>query len=385
MTAPALLPTPKPMAEAIAYQVQRIPRPRPEFDLLDDQARRLSWTIAGFVRRAVLEESFGHATKHIAEGTLREDFLEHIGRLADQEGIFLSPERLDLIAQNHFANVTSAGRWEQLNDPDILAERPYRQYPLGPHDPQTSEICLKLEGLVWLAGDPVEKHIIPANHHKERHVKVLSLTKEQAEASGKLYASAGEMEYPVIDGQTILPDPGFDSAPGLMRSDSADLARRAAAAGEAVTGKAPASYGLGELSNYADRLAHEMPRKADAADWKEFRRRVGFGAGEEDETILVDTHGDGVRINEATFNAIGGRGAGLIRMAVADPLEVWFVQRENGFSRRYLSLVDMDDEVRGMWLEVSRDGWLYAGELVELEQLEQLRGGLLLMSKARLN
>ncbi|MGZ5445277.1 MAG: PBECR2 nuclease fold domain-containing protein [Thermoanaerobaculia bacterium] len=381
MTTPRLSPTPRVMQEAIAWQLARVPRPRPAFDELDAQGKQLAFTIAGFARQSVLESAHAWLTKGLAEGLTRQEILDQVGKLADQEGIFLSPARLDLIAQNHLANVQANGRWQQLNDPDLLAVRPYRQYPLGPSDVKTSDFCRKMEGVVWLAGDPIEEHVIPPNHHKERHLKIGTLTKAQAEASGKLYTSPKGGQYPVIDGQTILPDPGFDAPPRLLAADADDLRKRVEAAGDVVPLKTPAAYGLEDLQSRAEALALEAPDEMDADSWRRFQQLAQMGRRK--ETIVVDQHGDGVLINEATFQALDGKLAAALRRIITDPLEIWYVRRESGFSRRYLALLDQDDEIRGAWLEVSREGWLFAGDVVELGDLEQLRGGLLLTSKVR--
>ena len=61
-------------------------------------------------------------------------------------------------------------------------------------------------------------HIAPPNHFQERHLALVSMTREQAAAradktGGKVWDDVeGGGEYPVVDGVQMLPDPGFDMA-----------------------------------------------------------------------------------------------------------------------------------------------------------------------------
>src|SRR5688500_15584138 len=102
------LPMLKPFAQAVAFQRERVPMTRKQFDTLSDDAKRCGFTIAGFTKRATLERAHQEATKAIAEGLTKDEFLERLSGIIDEHGgTILSPRRLELIANNNFASAYS--------------------------------------------------------------------------------------------------------------------------------------------------------------------------------------------------------------------------------------------------------------------------------------
>ncbi len=401
----------KPFRQAVDYQLSRIPGRSEDFTALSNEGKLRSFWIAGLVRKDLLEAAHTEAVRFINEGKTKAEFLDHVGELLDKQGgTLLSPSRLDLIAQNAFAVPYAAGRFAQINDPEILAERPYLQYPLGPHDKSTSEICLKLEGLVARHDDPIWKHIFPPNHHGERHLQVTTMTEDQAQESGRIYASAGEREYPVIDGQEFHPDPGWDFEPGLLTSDDRALVEAARAVGAELPAKTAGDYNLPSLMD-ADvddlpAMPKLMSRLVDATDdaaveaaWRHFRKL--FEIPEDATTTIVnDVLGDGVHVTRGSFDYLARGGADdrtylapTIRPTLEDPFEVWMVQRKRGegaaFHKRYIGLFAEGDEKKALLVIVdeSPDGLLWelrnAFRDGDWSHLEKQRAGRLLMSKAR--
>jgi hypothetical protein len=398
----------KPFRQAVAFQLGRVPMQREIFDRLSNEAKLRAFTIAGLARKAVLEEAHGLATKAITEGQTLREFQDALGELLDRNGgTVLSPQRLELISQNNLAVAYSAGRYAQMNDPDITRDRPYRQYPLGPNDMRTSQICLSLEGLVARYDDPIWDHITPPNHHGERHLQVLTLTEEQARELG-IYESPGELEYPHINGQTILPDPGFDFSPGLLTSDDRALVEAAEAMGEILPAKAAADYQLEKLESVGRRDLPEMPelmpRVVDASDavkinaaWSRFRDLFGI-AEDVTGTIVNDVFGDGVIVNRSVFDymAIGGKEDRaayfpLLKDAVENPFEVWMIARQRGeqtvFHKRYIALYNDRGKKKAAFaiVDSSPEGWVMKNSFRDSDwtHLERQREGRLLMSKAR--
>lgn len=417
MNTPPLLPMLKPFEQAVAYQLARVPMTRKAFDTLSNEAKLRAFTIGGLARRALLEEAHRQATTALADNLTKPEFLERLGDVLDQqEGLYVSPRRLDLIAQNNIAVAYSAGRYAQMNDPDILGERPYRQYPLGPSDGRTTVICRDLQGLVARHDDPIWLHISPPNHDGERHIKVLTLTAEQAKESGKIYESAGELEYPVLDGRTILPDPGWDFAPGLLTADDRALVEAANAIGGELPAKTAVDYGLELIADVKVKGLPKAPRvlaeaitdvsyDAQYAEaWNAFREAVGIAEGA-DQTIVVDGQRDGVRITRATFEHMLGLDAGeaarnqkkdrprwfgRIVPSLEDPFETWMQTRvgraEVAFTKRHIALYDSGKKNASasvMYADLSPDGWLMETGFVSAKQIEKLRTGRLLHSKAR--
>jgi hypothetical protein len=409
---PASLPMLKPFRQAVDFQLQRVPMTRTSFDQLDEEAKRRAFTIAGLTRKDLLESAYAEATRAIASGQTKQEFLSHLGGILDKQGgTFLPSSRLQLIAENNLATAYTAGRWKQMNDPEVLARRPYRQYPLGPHDDSTSEICLELEGLTWLAGDPIEKHVLPSNHHRERHLQVTTLTEEQALATGKMYASPeGGAEYPHVNGKTVFPDPGFDSQPGLLTADDAWLTERARQVGVVIPARVASDYELPALVDVAvddlPDMPSLMPRLTDVADAAEVdaqraRFRELFGIAEdESSTIVNDVFGDGARVGDALFEKLTAKDdrswlAPAIKATIEDPYEAWIIAREDSksgaaaFHKRYVGLFRSGDERKAFLviLDDTPDGLVWdvknAFRDGDWTHLEQQRAGRLLMSKAR--
>lgn len=416
MTAPRLLPMLRPFQEAVDYQRDRVAMPRSSYDELSAEAALRAFTIAGLTRQDALETAHQLATQAIAEGLTHGEFLDALGDLLDsQDGVILSPRRLELIAQNNTAAAYAAGRYRQLHDPELLALRPYLQYPLGPNDSLTSQICLRLEGLVARADHPVWQHISPPNHHDERHIQMLSLTEDQARETGKIYEGSDEDLYPSVDGQRILPDSGFDFSPHLLTADDRALVEAAQKIGRVLPAKTAESYGLKPFAAIDGASLPAAPTRGrfaitdvdDTAQydraWKMFRETLEFSEGVS-ETIIADRFGDGNRITRSTFESIMGlddrakrnekrdrpRFFSYIRPSIEDPFEAWVVMREGPdgtplLTRRYFALYDTGAKARGynVWLDFSPEGWLMrSGFVRKIEDLEELRQGRLMFTKA---
>lgn len=385
MTIPEAFPMMKPFREAIAHQLQRVPMSRADFDRLELESRARAWTIAGLTRRSALEQTHELATRAIAEGLTRSEFAEQLGEILDKQGVILDPQRLELINQNNLATAHAAGRWQQMTHPDVIASRPYWQYPPGPDDRRTSAICKKLQGFCARHDDPVWPHIFPPNHHKERHLKVLTLTEEEAKAAG-IYESAGPKEYPVIDGQEILPDPGFDYSPSLLGADEAHLVASADKLGVAVPAKIASDYSLPLLEKMPAKNLPALPVAIDG-EWDAFRETLAKrGVGTESSAVLADIFGDGVRVTRGSFDRISRPElASAIAEAIEHPSEVWAITREAGdrlqIHKRYIALFRDGDQVISVIVDESPDGWLMAAEFPELELAESFRAGRLLLTE----
>jgi hypothetical protein len=404
---PRLLPTLRPFQEAVDFQRQRVPMTRAAFDRLSEEARLRAFTIAGLTKRSLLAEAYQLAYAASAEGLTKAEFATRLGAILDkQDGLVLTPRRIDLIAQNNTATSYAAGRYEQLSDPEVLAARPYWQYPLGPHDEQTSEICLALEGFVARYDAEEWKHVFPPNHHDERHMNVRSLTEEQARASGKLYEGGGPKQYPFVDGREILPDPGFDYSPTLLGGDDRYLAEAARVAGEPLPLKTWESYGLPSLREIVS--AGELPKApkrgapiGDVSDpaeyasaWDRFQAALGFDGA---ATAIVDALGEGVLVTRGTFEHLVGLDDpaeklrkvtapeffSYLRPTIEDPIEIWMVATATGegrvvWTRRYFAAFGSGKGFQVFTAEQSPQGWLARSAYrKDLKGIDANREGLL--------
>lgn len=373
----------KPFAEAVAFHRKRAAVSADEFYEMRDAARARAFSVSGGLRQSAIVATHKLLDDAIARGITKSEFADEFGKLLDANGgIVFDRNRLDLIYQNNYAAAYSAGRFEQMNDPAVLKERPYRQYPKGPNDSKTSTICKPLQGLIWRAGDPIEKHIWPANHHGERHLNVLTLTEEQAKAEGEIYVSPKSgREYPFVDGREILPDPGFDYAPGLLNSDVKSLTGAAAKLGETLPSKTAASYELASIADSIDALpAASRVLKTGGG----FKKVLGI---EGETTLRPDYAGDGVVLGSAPIGAMPEAvrvRAAQMAATLDDPFEVWLVpvdrDGETTYIKRYFGAFRRGRAAEVLVLDRSPEGLLFRGELAE--DAEARREGLLVHTKS---
>lgn len=397
----------KPFAEAVKYAQERVPMTRPDFDGLSSEAKMRAFTIAGVARRRTIEEAYERAVEAIEKGWTKEALGEEIRKLvADREGVLLSRGHSELIFQNHHNICVSAGRWKQMQE--TKGTRPYLRYPLVPNDDRLSDICRPLLGLVAHIDDPIWESIYPPNHHRDRHKKPTSLTEAQAKEAG-IYEGDGQ-PYPFVDGRRIMPDPGFDSRPGLVTADDRALVEAANAIGAELPAKTAKDYGLPALKAVDVKTLAPAPNRwidlEDFSDasiaeaWTHFQKEIGIPSDGTSVSVL-DLFGEGVRVNRESFDRIIGtlrseadqerkkdrvRFFSWILPTLEEPTEVWLVQRAGGKThRRYVKLFRGDDEKAKPMLaiiDLSPDGWLMANVFrnSRWNNLERQRSGRLMFS-----
>lgn len=413
MPVPVLSPTPKPFQEALDAHRARVPMSPEQFAALSDEAKLRAFTVSGLAREASILEVYNLAEEALQNGMTMEQFRDRLtAYLEANEGTALSPSRIDLIFRQAIGTARSAGRYQRMMDPDVLAARPYWMYPLGPDDDRTTAICKQLQGFIAPAKSEVWKHIYPPNHFNERHGQVVSLSEKQAKATGRIYEGSEKDAYPWVGDRRAMPDPGFDSSPSLMDSDGAELLARVQQMTEdASLGKTPADYDLPSLSDVPGSAIPDAPALGEAlpaapspgdveAAWQGFRDAVAMPEGL-DSTLLADLDGDGVIVNRQSFDHIVGadsadpsrRIAGTTRAqffnfiepTLSDPTEVWFTpQRMAGgqlaFTKTYIALYQDPEsgETYQVFLVRSPQGWLmWSGYPDNPSDADSLRRGYL--------
>ncbi len=387
----------KPFAAAVAFAQERVPMTRAEFDTLTGEMQRRAFTIAGLARRRTIEEAYRYAIQATEEGWTREQLGAELRRVAaEREGILLSRGHTDLIFQNHHTAVVAAGRHDQLMA--VRGARPYWRYPLVPNDEKLSEICRPLLGFIARWDHPAWQHIFPPNHHRDRHKNVRSLTEAEARELG-IY-EGDEQPYPFLGGRRILPDPGFDRAPGLGRIDDELFRAHATELGaQKAGGRTAAAYDLAPLAGMPRTAAAKMPARgialtdrSTAADaWDAVRELLEVPETFEVAT-LIDALGDGVMVSRGSVDRILASVATrpeaslpltLLRPAIEDPLEVWIVARARGeetvFHKRYLAAFYRGTKKPPLVavIEESPDAWLMGARVLPAgaAELEALRRG----------
>lgn len=343
-------------------------------------------------KQASIVETHRIALEAMLKGTTDAQFRADFAKLlADNGGSVVPISRADLIFGNADALAYSAGRIEQMRR--VADDRPFLMYPLGPDDDHTTDFCRLMQGYIAPINAEVWKGAIPPNHHKERHVSMLSLTAAQAKERG-YKDDESDGEYPVVDGQQMIPDPGFDMQPAILASDSGALATDFASLQEVIAAGDAESYALEDLAAIAEEDIPEAPELAgDAGDaeagWNALREAADIPEDLE-ETILPDLFGDGAIVNRGSYDAVFGDTspelAPLLPELLTDPLEVWFVpyQTDAGVTavKRYLGAFVSEGETIWLWADASPSGWIARGGVASsAADLEKLRTGYLATSK----
>lgn len=221
-----------PFDEALAWFEQKIPLPTSRWDEIINAAQDWAFTVAGLTQAELLNDLYGAIDKALEQGTtleeFRRDFDEMIARRgwqppAGSEGKW-GGWRTELIFMQNLQSAYGAGRWAQINDPDIARSRPYVMWRHG-DSPNPRPAHLALDGKVFNLSDPFLKVCSPPSGFgcrcklltlsdrdmTERGLKVSKPPSETVTLRDRI--TGKEAKVPAIDG-TPIAEPGFMTAPG---------------------------------------------------------------------------------------------------------------------------------------------------------------------------
>lgn len=178
-------PNPLQPAEAIAWFRNRVPMTKDEWLELEQRARRKAFTVAAVADLDLLHQVHKAIDEAVTNGATFEDFKQTIGK--DLEAAWVGTDikpalRMSVIFAANVQSAYSAGRWRQLTDPDVFAERPVWVYD-AVLDGRTSAICKSLDGTTLPADDPFWETHHPPNHFSCRS-GIISLTEAEASTRG---------------------------------------------------------------------------------------------------------------------------------------------------------------------------------------------------------
>jgi len=198
----------KAFEEALAAIRKRVPMSDAAFASLLTASHETAFTIAHVAQvevAAMVWQSLDRAMQHgVPFAQWKKDAAPMLE--AAWNGSVKNPgARLETIYRNAVHTSYNHGRWEQMDDPDVVKLRPFREFD-AIRDKRTSDICVKCDGTVLPADDPWWNDHVPPLHHRCRS-KVRSLTKRQ----GQRKAAAGRRP-------TAAPDKGFGKIPKPGRS-----------------------------------------------------------------------------------------------------------------------------------------------------------------------
>jgi hypothetical protein len=254
-----------PFAEQAGFFRQKLNLPSERWDGIRRAAHDRGFIVAGAMKADLIADLRRAVDKAITQGATLEVFRRDFDALVARHGWTGwagegSPGgiawRTRVIYQTNLATSYAAGRWAQLNDPDLVALRPYLKYHHadGVQNPRPQHVAWN--GLVLPRDHPFWKTHAPANGWGcHCYLSAASAADYRAaQASGKAAPPQG---WDAINPKTGAPagiDQGFDYAPGA----NADTALRDMVAAKLIEYPPAISRALShDLNRYV--LAHRPP------------------------------------------------------------------------------------------------------------------------------
>ncbi|CAN5884039.1 hypothetical protein BH11PSE12_BH11PSE12_18610 [soil metagenome] len=209
----------QPFAEQLAFFKRKLNLPSERWDDIIKSAHDRAFIVAGAQQADLLADLSGAIVKAIEKGTGLAAFRKDFNAIVAQSGwtgwtgegsAAGTAWRTKVIYQTNMATSYAAGRWQQLNDPDLLKILPYWQYKHSDSVAHPRPEHVSWDGLTLLPD-----HVFWQTHYPPNgwgcHCRVTAVSNAQAMkamANGRGPASAPAAGN--IDGI----DKGFDYAPG---------------------------------------------------------------------------------------------------------------------------------------------------------------------------
>ena len=205
----------QPFQEAIDYFKDKVPFPTQRGQKVPEGFHDHAFTVTGLTKGSLLEDTKWLIERAMEDGQGLDDFTRQFNRLIGRKGWQPGDRRIQTIFDTNIRRSYSAGRREQMLDPDIADRRP---------------------GRMWIHRTPEkEEGGTPRPHHKALHRKVFRNTETFWD---KAFAPCGfgcrctvmtlsekQMErmgvtYETPPNPNTIAEPGFRSAAGSSPKES---------------------------------------------------------------------------------------------------------------------------------------------------------------------
>lgn len=209
---------------AIRFFKQKINVPAEKWDDLWNEQHTKGFMIAGAMKADLIQDFRDAVTAGIEDGESLEQFRARFDQIVEKHGWDYHGTRnwrSQVIFDTNVRTAYSAGRWQQMTDPEVLATRPFLQYRHG-DSVKPRPLHLAWDKKILPATDPWwNEHYPPGGYGCK--CKVYSLSKRDLLRKGKTGPDQApdDGEYEVQDRRTgdmvKVPrgiDPGFAYNPG---------------------------------------------------------------------------------------------------------------------------------------------------------------------------
>lgn len=155
-----------PFGEAIKAFASRKVLTKRSFDRLLGEAKKKAFTVAGLQRKAMVHVAHDELSKAIEAGDDLRSFSKALNaRFGEAGWSKLNPSHLETVFRNNVMGGYSDGRRAQMNQPAVLAARPFRLF-LGVDDTRTRKPHKAAHGKVLSASDPfLDRAPLPWGHN----------------------------------------------------------------------------------------------------------------------------------------------------------------------------------------------------------------------------
>jgi hypothetical protein len=334
-----------PFQEQIDFFRSKVDIPTRSWNDLWKEQHAKGFMVAGAARDEILADFREAVDKAITQGTTLEEFRDDFDQIVAKHGWSYHGTRgwrSEIIYDTNIRTSYAAGRYRQMTDPDVLAQRPYWEYGLSSSE-RKRPLHLSWVGTVLPWDDPWWSAHYPPNGWRCK-CRVLPRSAGDLRREGK--ALSPEAPPSPIDPKTGEPV-GIDKGWGYNVGKAAwgegetKLLQEEKGKWRDLVSWGPEKYGRPE------RIAVDMPKASpgptvkpgDMAALREvFRKAVGG-----DSVFLEDPKGETVNVNQAIVEHVAepqkrwdGREAyfPLIPELIEDPYEIWINFAQNELSGR---------------------------------------------------
>lgn len=162
--------------EAVEWFGKRVVLTRSEAIRLDDERKADAFWVGAGLQLSQVQRVFDRIGKAIERGDTFEDF-----RKAVREDL-ANPIHVETVFRNATQRAYNAGRWFQMQDPEVRQFRPFGLVD-AVLDDRTTDYCEKVNGTLVALDDPWwESHWFPAHHRCRTSVR--NITAREAERRG---------------------------------------------------------------------------------------------------------------------------------------------------------------------------------------------------------
>lgn len=167
---------PERFEEAFQFFRTRLVLTKREADQLGTEAGQRAFWVGGGLQLDQVQRVFDKMARAIDEGTPFDEWRKQV------KGELRSDAHAETVFRNAAQRSLNAGRWRQMNEPGVLAFRPYGLFD-GIDDRRQSEICRECDGTILPLEHPWWASHTPLLHHRCRS-GIINLRKSEAERRG---------------------------------------------------------------------------------------------------------------------------------------------------------------------------------------------------------